>query len=1090
MKKLLHVCMVFLLLFASQAYAQNRTVTGTVTAKEDGLPLPGVSVRVQGTTVGTVTGVDGRYSIPAANNNVLVFTFIGYTQAEVPVDSRTIVNISLASSTKQLNEIVITANAIARERRSLGYSAPTIKADELTEGGSPSVINSLTGKVAGVNITSTSSTPGSSSRIVLRGGSSIAGNNQALIVIDGVPIDNSSVIGGSSTSAIGGASSLSSVDFGNRGNDINPDDIASVTVLKGPAAAALYGSRASNGALIITTKTGKKNADKTSITFSTRNTFSSILKLPDLQNEYGQGYYDQILPNGNTTYLNDPRENGSWGAPFTGVIQPWGQKIDGVQQQKPYSAIKNNIRDFFNTGFATDNNLSFSGGGEKSTFFLGLNALNSDGIFPGAHDTFNRYGVRFNGNTEFSNKFTAGISFNYNRTDANEPAGGQGKSSIYDNLLQTPRDIPVTQLKDLNNKYNGYGYTDANGLSHPDAYGYYGAYTMNPYWILQNYKNLDDVSRVTGNVNLGYKPYSWLNVAERVGIDTYSDRRRLLAPKYNFVPADTETGNYSAQDNLQTSNGSYEIDQYNVTEFVHDLMITATHKFNDDFGASLMVGNNVRLRQANSTITTTNTSGGLVVPNWYNLANSNGPVNVVLDNISQRRLVGLYADLNLSYKSLLFLEATARNDWSSTLPVQNNSFFYPSVSGSFVFSELLKNSSWYDILSYGKLRSSWAQVGNDTDPYQLLNNFARSTISGSFGSTTFPLGNVAALMSGSTIGNANLKPEKTSSFEIGTELGFLNGRISADFSYYKNRSKNQILAIPIPNSTGYGFAVVNAGEIQNNGIEASLRGTVVKSTDVTWELYGTYTKNNSKVISLLPGIDQVSVGNGGFSGMGIVAAVGRPYGEFYGVTNQTDDQGRTIVSATTGLPLATKTSQYLGSYNPNYQASWGTNFRFKQVSLNVLFDTKQGGKFFSRTKDITGFNGTSAETGGERIGAIFPNSVYLKNGAYVPNTDVTYIKQDLYTSGVNPGVDVIDASFVKLRSAALSYSFTKNQLRGTPFGGVTIGLYGNNLFLWTAKENKFADPEINSSGAGNSQGFDFTAQPSVRNYGVNVKVSF
>ena len=1079
MKKILHVSVVFLLLFASQVFAQNRTVTGTVTGKDDGLPLPGVSVRVQGTTTGTVTGGDGKYSVNATNNSVLVFTFIGYNVQQVNIAGKSVINVVLQTNNQQLTEVVVTANAITRERRSLGYSAPTIGNRELTEGGSPSALNSLEGKVAGVNITSTSSTPGSSSRIVLRGGSSISGNNQALIVIDGLPIDNSSVIGG--------ASSLSSVDFGNRGNDINPDDIASVTVLKGPAAAALYGSRASNGALIITTKSGNKNAGKTSITFNSRNTFSSILKLPDFQNEYGQGYYDQILPNGNTTYLNDPRENGSWGAPFTGVIQPWGQEIDGVQQQKPYSAIKNNIRDFFDTGFATDNNLSFSGGSDKSTFYLGLNSLNSNGIFPGKSDVFNRYGVKFNGNTDFSNKFSAGISMNYINSNANQPGGGQGNSSIYDNLLQTPRDIPVSQLKDLNNKYNSLGYVDANGITHPDLYGYYGAYTRNPYWVLKNYQNLDDLSRITGNVNLGYKPLNWLNIQERVGIDTYSDRRRILTPKYNFVPADTQSGNYSPAD-LLSDNGGYEIDQYNVTEFVHDLMITATHKFNDDFQGSLMVGNNIRQRQTNSTATATNASGGLVVPDWYNLANSNGPVNIITDYISKRRLVGLYTDLNLSYKNFLFLEATARNDWSSTLPVQNNSFFYPSVSASFVFSELLKNTSIANVLSHGKLRSSLAQVGNDTDPYQLLNTYSKAVINGSFGNTTFPFGNVPALMVSSTIYNATLKPEKTSSFEIGTELGFLNDRISADFSYYKNDSKNQILAIPIPNSTGYGFAVVNAGEIQNKGIEASLRGTVVQTTNMTWELYGTFTKNNSKVVSLLPGVSQVTLG--GFGGMGIVAAVGRPYGEFYGVTDSTDNQGRTVVSATTGRPLPTKNSVYLGSYNPKYQASLGTNFRFKQVSLNVLFDTKQGGKFFSRTKDITGFNGTSAETGGVRIGAIFPNSVYLKNGAYIPNTDVTYNKQDLYTTGVNPGIDVIDASFVKLRSAGLSYSFSKNQLMRTPFGGLTIGLYGNNLFLWTAKENKFADPEINSAGAGNAQGFDFTAQPSVRNYGFNVKVSF
>lgn len=1078
MKRLVLSLFFLLCIVVSTAIAQTRSLSGTVRGKEDGQPIPGVSVKIKGTTTGVSTSVDGQYSIQIAGSGTLQFSSIGYTTTELAVGANGgVYNVTLVSADAQsLGEIVVTANAIKREKRTLGYSAPTIKNDELTEGGNPSVINSLEGRVAGVNVTSSSNTPGSSSSVVLRGGSSISGSNQALIVVDGVPIDNTSIVAGGS---------LSSVDMGNRGNDIDPNDIASVTVLKGPAAAALYGSRASNGALIITTKTGDKS-EKTAITFSTSNTFSNVLKLPTLQNEYGQGYYGTISADGKSaTYINDPRENGSWGAPFTGVVQPWGQSLNGVRQEKAYSALPDNIKDFFTTGFATDNNLSFSGGNEKSTFFLALNGLNSNGVFPGSSDYYNKYGVRFNGTTQLSKKFTAGISFNYNNISSNTPAGGQNNSSIMNNLIQTPRDIPVTSFKDTSNPYYGYG----TGTS-PTTYGYYGAYTMNPYWILDNYQNLDNVSRLTGNFNLNYKPSDWLNVVERAGIDTYTERRRLLAPKYSFTPADDTGGADLYSDaNIQESNGSYEIDQFNVTEFTHDLMVTAHHKIGKDFEASLMVGNNVRMRNTSSDETATNTSGGLVVPGLYNLSNSNGPLNYT-GNISNRRLVGLYSDLNLSYKTFLYLEGTARNDWSSTLPVANNSFFYPSVSGSFVFSELLKNNSTWDFLSYGKLRSSYAMVGNDTDPYQLATTYSSTKISGSFGNTTFPFGNVPGLMASSTIGNPDLKPEKTTSFEIGTELGFLKNRLTADFSYYKNDSKNQILSIPIPASTGYSYSVVNAGEVQNSGVEASLRGTPIKTTDVTWEIFGTFTKNNSKVISLMPGVDQVSVG--GFGGMSIVAAVGKPYGEFYAVTNATDAQGRTIVNKSTGLPVASSTPEYLGSYNPKYQASFGTSVRFRQVNLSMLFDTKQGGKFFSRTKDITGFNGTSLETGGNRIGVIFPNSVTVgTNGVSTPNTTVTYNKEDLYeNTGVNPGMDIVDASYIRLQSANLSYTFTKKQLMRSPFGAASIGIYGNNLILWTPSSNKYADPEINSAGAGNAQGFDFTAQPSVRNYGINLKVSF
>lgn len=1075
------LCLFLLIQIVTVAVAQVRTITGTVTDSQDGLPIPGVTVRVRGVQAGTQTGGDGKYSVNVPSGATgLDFSSIGYVTQSVTLSPSGVINIRLASSARALGEVVVTANAIRRERRSLGYSAPTVSNEELNQGQQPSVISALTGRVAGVNITTTSNTPGASSRVVLRGGSSIAGNNQALIVVDGVPIDNSSVMGG--------PSSLASVDFGNRGNDINPDDIASVTVLKGPAAAALYGSRASNGALIITTKSGTKGAQKAEITFSSSNSFSSILKLPDFQNEYGQGYYDVISEDGRSaTYINDPKENFSWGAPFTGAMQEWGQMIDGVRQSKPYSAAKDNIKNFFDTGFSTDNNLSFSGGSEKTTFYLGLNSVNSNGIFPGNKDVYNRYSVRFNGNTEFSNKFYAGISFNYFKINSNQVAGGQNGGSVFDNLLQTPRDIPIDKLSDLSNKYNGYGIVTADGVRHDDLYGFYGAYTTNPYWVLENYDNFDDVSRVTGNFNVGYKPTGWLDIKERLGIDTYNDRRRLQSPKYDFFPAD-EAGNYSAG-NEQTSTGSYEIDQFNVNEVVHDLMITASHKFNEDLSGSLMVGNNIRQRFTNTNATATNESGGLVVPDYYNLANSNGPVAVITDYLSRRRLIGLYADLNVAYKNLLFLEATARNDWSSTLPQGNNSFFYPSISGSFLFSELLKGSSISNFLDYGKIRSSYAQVGSDTDPYMLQTTFTRGEIAGGFGSTTFPFGNVAALMSSSTIGNPNLKPEKTNSFEVGAELGMFKNRLSVDFSYYRNNSKNQILSIPIPTSTGYSFSVVNAGEVQNNGIELTLRGTPIRtSTGLSVELFGTFTKNTSKVVDLLPGIEQVSVG--GFSGMSIVAAKGLPYGEFYGVTNSTDAQGRTIVDEETGLPVQSASAQYLGSYNPDYIASLGANLRYKNLTLNVLFDTKHGGVFYSRTRDIMGFNGTSAETGGERIGAIFPNSVYLDEaGNSIVNTTARYNKQDYY-SDVAPGVNIVDASFVKLRSLGLAYTFSKAQLQKSPFGELSIGIFGNNLFIWTPKENKYVDPEVNSAGAGNAQGFDFSANPSVRNYGLNLRVSF
>lgn len=1068
MRKGLTALFLLLVCLSGQVIAQSRTVKGTVTSSEDGSPIPGATIIAKGTNVGTVTNAEGAYTLNVPEGvTTLVVKFIGMKDTEARITGGT-VNVVLNADVTTLTETVVTAQAIRREKRSLGYAASTVKGNELTQGQSTSVLNGLSGKVAGVNITSTASAPGSSSRIVLRGGSSISGDNQALIVIDGIPIDNSSVIGG--------GDSRSSIDFGNRGNDVNPDDIESISVLKGPAAAALYGSRASNGALIITTKSGRGGSKKGhEITFSSAGTFSNVLKLPTFQNEFGQGYNKEP----------DPMENFSWGPAFNGEEAEWGQEINGVRLSKPYVAQKDNIRKFFELGKSINNNLALSGGNERSSYYLSLNALNADGVMPGNYDKYNKYSVRFNGSTELSNKFSTSVGINYVKINSNMMQGGQGDGSVYDNVIQTPRDIPLHKMGDLSNPYYSYGdvLTDADGNP---AFGYYGQYTNSPYWVLRNYKNLNDVDRVTGNFTVTYKPTTWLTVMERLGADVYSDRRRYHQPKYNLVPADEAGFGYYEK----TDPGQYAENTINLSEIVHDLMITAQKDFSDDFTASLMVGNNIRQRTLTQLDASTNVAG-LVVPGWYNLANSSGPVESE-NYYSQRRLIGLYAELNLGYKNMLFLGATARNDWSSTLPSANRSFFYPSVNGSFVFTELLKESRFSEILNYGKIRASWASVGNDADPYQLRNYYVKTIVAGAFSNTTFPFGSVPGFTMSNTIGNPNLKPERTDAFEVGTEMSFWNNRISLDFSYYQNRSKDQILAAPIAPSTGFTAEVMNTGVVENKGVELGLRLTPVRtSTGFTWELFGTYTRNRNTVVSLLPGVDQVIIG--GVSGMSIVAAVGRPYGTFYTIDYLRDEHGNMVIDRESGLPRKTDAPVYLGSYNPKYMASFGTNLSYKGLSLNVLFDTKQGGQFYSRTSDIMSFVGTSPITARfNREPIIMPNTVYLEDDKYVPNTTVATDWQDFWTSQSNvpDAQHVYDASYLKLREVSLLYRLPKNVLRSTPFGEASVGLFGNNLWIRTPSENTYADPEMNSGGATNEQGFDFTAQPSLRNFGVNLKVTF
>lgn len=1089
------IILLFFLNLTQQATANNGTpgkpflaVSGRVTSANDQQPLQGVSVTVKGSNTGTATDAEGFYKFNNIEPNAtLVFTIVGYQAAELPVRNRSVIDVSLQVEAGQLMETIVTANAIRRDKRSLGYSAPVVRSDELLTGRNTSSLSALQGKVAGVNITSTAGAPNSSTRIVLRGGSSISGNNQALIVIDGVPIDNSDFVGGSdlrTTQTSGVVDPRSTVNFGNRGNDINPEDIESITVLKGPTAAALYGSRASNGAVVITTKSGRKG-QKNEVTFSSTVTFSNVLRLPKLQNGYGQGYQIGFDSTGHNEYYNDPIENWSWGFPFTGEIKDWGQEINGKRLQKPYSAEKDNIKDFFETGRMISNTVSFAGSGEKTTFYLSLNSLNSDGVMPYNKDAYNRYNVRFNGTANFTNNFSASVNLNYSRINSNLVQGGQGPGSVFDNLLQTARDIPIQKMSDLSNPYFGYNLTNDRG---EPAYGFYAAYTVSPYYLLQNYRNENDVDRVIGNFTITYKPLKWLNIVERIGADVYADRRRFKYPKFTYYPIDETTGNYTRQ-NVHSEVGQYEENDFNVSEIVHDLMITGKKDFGD-FTASLMLGHNLRQRVSSLLDASTNQSAGLIVPGWYNLDNSNGPLYNYND-FSRRRLMGLYAQLTLGFRDLIFLDLTGRNDWSSTLPKDNRSFFYPSASGSFVFSELLKDSKIGDMLSYGKVRASVAQVGNDANPFLLQNYFARPDIQGSFGSTTFPFNGIAGLTRFGRIGNPNLKPEITTAYEVGAEVNFFNNRLYLDFSVYKNRSKDQILTIPISESSGFTSKVINGGIVENKGVELSVRGTPIKtSSGFSLELYGTYTRNRNKVVDLQQeGVTQVSLG--GLADMTAVAAEGKPYGTFYGIDVQHDDQGHVIIDPKTGIPLQTPGAVYFGSYNPKYLASLGANVRYKAFALNILFDRKSGGQFVSRTKDIIDFNGTAWETAEHgREPYVFPNSVYLDaNNKPVQNTSIKFLPQD-YFSNMPYGQHVLDASYVKLREVSLTYKLPKNVLKSSFFGDLTVGIFGNNLALWTPSQNKYVDPEINSAGATNLQGFDFTAQPSQRNYGFNISASF
>jgi TonB-linked SusC/RagA family outer membrane protein len=1048
--------------FTSQVQAQTHRIGGTVKDASSKEALFGVTIGVKNLSVAAFTDADGHFSMVVPDSvKKINFRLFGYKSKDFPIADS--MNVSLMPDALLLDETVVTANAIKREKRSLGYSTQQVNSEDLNKGQNTNVITALQGKVSGVNITSSTGGPGTSNRIVLRGGSSLTGNNQALMVVDGIPIDNSNFRTGDDLN--------NQVDYGNRANDLNPDDIENVSVLKGPAAAALYGSRASNGAIIITTKKGRNMAGenkKMDISFTSGVTFSRVLKLPKFQDKYGQGDTHGTP--------DDRRENFSWGLPFDGKVRPWGQIINGEQRVKVYENQPNNVKDFFGTGVSYNNNLAVSGGNEKTTYFLSINALNNKGIVKTTG--YNKYSIRFNGETQLTNKFSSSISANYTSSNSDNPGGGQGAASIFNNLIQTPRDIVITDSKDLGNQFNGYD--DVNG-----TYGFYGAYTMNPYFVLKNNRNTNKVDHVQGNTTLNYQVAPWLTITERIGGDVYSDRRFQKWKKYSYTSIDPFWSG-----SPQVAQGKYSEDVYNVNEVTNDLMLNFTKDLNKDFKIYGTVGHNVRQKTTTNLFAETNAQGGLAIADYYNIGNSNGAPNTT-NSTFKRRLIGAYLDLNAAYKNMLFMEVTARNDWSSTLPKNSRSFFYPSVNASWVFSELFSDSLRNGWFNFGKVRANYAKVGKDADEYLTTSIFSKTNIDGGFGTTTSPFNGINAFSQGDRIGNPKLQPEITTAFEIGTELNFFQDRLSLDVAYYVSNSRNQIINVPVSNASGYTSNTINTGRIENKGIELLVRGTPVSTKGgFKLDIIGTFTKNKNKVVSIMDGIEQITLG--GFSRMAVVAQEGQPYGSFYGVDLMNDGQGHTVVDSATGLPQTTTNSVILGNYQPKWIASLGATLTYKSFSFSFMFNTKQGGQFYSRTKGTMAFVGTSAETAeGGRDPKVWENSVYMNSaGQYVTNTDSKYDPYDYFTNVIPDGRHIIDASFVKLSTVDFSYRIPKKYLTKTPFGAISAGLFANNLFIWTHKSNVYSDPEMGSSGSGNVQGFEFAATPSQRNFGFNVKFNF
>lgn len=1063
MKKRLLLTMTVLLLGLQALMAQTGTIRGKI-LDDKGDPVPGATIRIKGTNKGTVTDANGNFKLNAEEGATLAISAIGLKAAEKSAQDG--MSVKMATDQQSLRETVVTAQAIKREKASLGYATTTLNNNDLNSGNNVSALGALQGKVSGVNVTSTTGGPGGSTRVVIRGEKSIGGNNNALIVIDGIPVNNGNRLR---------ANSLRQIDFGNRGNDVNPDDIESISVLKGAAATALYGSEGANGAIMITTKSGKAKTKtgKTEVGFSTGYTWSNILKYPTFQNQFGQGDMHG-LP-------DDRRENFSWGLPFDGQIRPWGQIIDGQQKVKRYEAQEDNVKDFFNTGKAWENNLSVSGGTEKSNYFVGFNSLNSKGVIP---NTFtDRYSIRVNANHEFANDFFSNVNVNYINGTSRVDQGGQGDGSVWNNVGQQPRDIPIGNLADLDDVFNSMDYTDTNGVR---RYGYYGAYTDNPYWVSANFDNRNLYDRLIGQSSLGYRFNQHITLTNRFGGEILSDRIYLKSPKLNTVAFEELWAG-----SPKSYNGGYFESTDNFTSYFNDLMLNINYQI-DKLGINALIGHSVSSRRSNLLSSDIDpTTNGLVIEGYYNFANAQS--KVASENILTRnKKIGLYGTVNFDFNKILFVELTGRNDWSSTLDANNRSYFYPSISASWMFSQHLSEAA-KKVMNYGKLRANISSVGNDAGAYQNNNpGFTSTNITSGFGSNIFPFNDVPGFSYQNRMGNANLKPERQIGKEIGVDLAFAQDRISMDFTIYSNKTKDQILAVPTPSSTGFTSRIINAGTIVNRGIELGLRVTPVKMKGMRWDLFGTYTRNKNEVLDLPNGVDQLVIG--GFSGMSIVAAVGKPFGTFYAVDLLKDANGNQVIDSATGAPKSTSAPVYLGSFQPKFMASWGTNFSFKGLSINVLFDTKQGGYIYSRTKDILEFVGVSASTTlNNREPFLWDNSVYENSdGDYVKNTSILTDVYNYYTAAnVKPASqDLIKAGYVKLREVSIGYKLPQKWFSKTFFGSGNFSVFGNNLVLWTNKGNDYVDPEVNSGGASNEQGFDFSARPSIRNYGFRLGLTF
>ena len=1022
-------------------FAQEKTISGTVSDKSG--VLPGVSVVIEGSNKGVETDFDGKYSIEANSGDVFVFRYLGYETAKITVTASNIINVTLVEGGEVLDEIVITAFGIKRSEKALGYSVQSLKGDAMTEARESNLTNAISGKIAGVQVTGTSGSVGASSRIVLRGNSSITGNNEPLYVVDGVPISNSS---------FGSAGSSGGVDLPNGAADINPDDIETITVLKGPNAAALYGLRAGNGVIVITTKKGDANK-KFSVSINTNVTMSNPLLLPDYQNSYGQG--------GDTNYFS--YLDGASGGIGDGVDESWGPALDaGLEfiqwdsqltnngNPTPWVSSPDNVKDFLNTGVNISNNVSISSGG----FRLSVSNSEQTGMVP--FTELKKFSVGLSGNLQLGDKMKASVSLNYfNQDSDNIPISGYNNENPFQQFIWSARQVNFSDLRDWRNFPLAPVGTAAEGT----PLNWNHNFQNNPYWVLETNRNTLEKDRLIGNVELVSQLTDNLTLSTKLGLDTFSQY----------------TTNRQAVGSNNAQNGYYGERQIRFEEVNAQFLLNYNKDFSEDFTFSINFGGNHMNRNYDRI---SGSLPALELPNLYNLSNlQTGSTASVGNYHSGQQINSLLAFGQFAYKDMFFLDFTGRNDWASILPTANNSFFYPSVTASAVLSDVfpvIKEGS----INFLKIRGGWSQVGS-------TGALGAYSLNQTFGLSNSGFGNQASVPN--TQFNPNLKAETVTGIEFGIDAKMFGNRLRFSATYYDQQSADLLVPIQVTAATGFTNVWDNIADMSNKGYELQLGGTVIKKEDFSFDIDVNFAKNDNEVTSL-GDLDTYVLG--GQWGVSLEAKPGQPYGTLIGRDFQRTAQGQVIYQD--GLPLVDSTPQAVGNIAPDWTGGASFSFRYKNFDFSTLIDAKIGGDVHSMTYAWGRYAGTLSETmEGRETGLVGDGVMSDGNGGYVPNDVLVTAKaynQRSFSNGVESS-SIFDASYVKLRQISIGYSLPKEFIKNSVVKSLKLSIVGRNLAI-LYKRAPHIDPETGFSASNGNQGQEFGQYPSARNIGFNINLKF